>query len=384
MLDKQDWTTYSTVPLLESYADMHLLRWAHETGHWSGLGAHWKSGFMPEGELVMLEGAKAASMVIKVLKGCVVSWPLDHVSPDKVKLRELPSHLDVQIVLSLDKMYVQPTKLHSPLHRHLANEKDRLGGFVFTFHEDRQPLLEWHADRGFAGVPELSLQKMLHEFEVGQDELAAHVDGASTAEEKMALLLMMRVKPHLELEKAAKGLLSKQLADDHERCGYVDDIDEEAIADCVLLGDRKDTAELLRDHSAAKEKRQRNIATTKAMVDNFFPAAQEIVKRARKTAKAKRQAADALDERRRHFVAELSEDASRVLLAELPPSVKVYTDLKYGRWTFSHPSFKPRSISWTRRGEALAAIMVVTQAWGWHTAETGEPMPDHLQGHRLA
>ena len=61
------------------------------------------------------------------------------------------------------------------------------------------------------------------------------------------------------------------------------------------------------------------------------------------------------------------------ILAWAPKPLKVVQDNPNGRYLVAYPELGRKSISWTRRGEALAAITCLKYGWDQHTLATGEP-----------
>ena len=115
------------------------------------------------------------------------------------------------------------------------------------------------------------------------------------------------------------------------------------------------------------------------MTAHLFPKVAEACSIAVEKAKAKKAYQKKLKVDQDRFFASPSADAGEALASTMPSSAKLTADVPNGRRLFSHPAFKIRSVSWSERGPEKAAKLILEEAWRWHTAATGEPMPDYLQ-----
>ena len=70
----------------------------------------------------------------------------------------------------------------------------------------------------------------------------------------------------------------------------------------------------------------------------------------------------------------------KVVLGEKPAAAKVHVDTPNGRFRLFYRGFKDKSVSWTERGDQLAAKLALKQLWAWNEAATGHGLPAHLQG----
>lgn len=375
VLGKQDWTTFNTVSILDVFSEMILLRHGHERDAWHDLGGAWHSSFIPEGEVIVQKGDKPqGNFVLKVLKGVALTWPVRRIGSNCWELKAT-AELNLQVILSLDDWYVLPSQLHSPLHKFLTGERD-LSAFRFVVAGKGVPILEWQSERCFAKVPEHALEKMLGE--VGVDENDRICVGAGRNSERLALLLMLRITPGLAEHAAAERLRKKQLSESADKACFLDDLTPDAITDCVLLGDQKDTKVVVDERKAMITKRAKDKQGIIDLMAAFYPKACDIGKRAQAKAQTNKKAAQAATERHRFFTA-LDGNASEELARSMPASVKLVTDEPNGRWLISHPSFKVKSISWSMRGASKGARLVLTTAWSWHSQTTGEDPPDHIR-----
>ena len=64
-----------------------------------------------------------------------------------------------------------------------------------------------------------------------------------------------------------------------------------------------------------------------------------------------------------------------LLRAWAPPGATIVTDMANGALRLSYPPDKTRSVSWTLRGDKLAAMTSLTILWDWHFRATGNAFP---------
>lgn len=58
-----------------------------------------------------------------------------------------------------------------------------------------------------------------------------------------------------------------------------------------------------------------------------------------------------------------------------PGPARLFTDQWNGRFRLSYPGEKPKSVSWTVKGQRAASLEALRQMWAWHTARTGQEPP---------
>lgn len=372
---KADWVTYNTVSVLDVYAELVLLQHAHETNAWGELGGSWRSSFVPESQVISMDKSRLF-LVVKALKGVVVAWPLVRAGPQAAQLQMDVSSLTFLPMLDIEDIYVVPTALRSPLRWHVEDSK-RAFGLRWAIVGRPRTLMQWQAEQGFAHVAESSLKKMVQEQCEGMDEQLGECTDFKYAH-KLALMLMMVHLPELTHEEAIAMLLRRSVNELKPETSFLEDVDDEAISDCVLVGDQKETKTILDDRVKAAAKKASEKASVQGLVSAFFPSAKQAAQHNLWKSRAARAAKKAAAEQSRLYAA-LKGDATAAIKRELPKSVKLVENAKNGRWLIQHADFKEKSFSWTQRGQVAASQLVLQTAWRWHHDTTGEPVPPHLE-----
>lgn len=316
---------------------------------------------------------KKCALVLKVLRGVAVCYPAAPHSY-KIELDLKPEALELWPILDLTNFRVANTEMWSPLHWHLEGS-DEPYKFGFKIKVGAKPVLEWQAERTFANVPEMAIRNMIDEM--GGADFDYSWGSDIKASDRLAMMLTMMVRPELDEASATKQMMTRQLMEHEPSACYLDDITDEQIQDCVLVGDQKETKEIVKQRAKAMQTRRADQEATRELIKQCFPKVQAVLKKAisKKDAAAK---LAAMEHDRSRFYDGLDRDATEALRFALPNSCRLVPDAKNGRWFINHPSFKQRSVSWTQRGHQQGAKMVLRQAWGWHHATTGEEPPAHL------
>ena len=372
---KQDWVTYSTVSVLECYADMLLMQHGHDTGKWDALSGAWRSHFVPEGHLLVDKRTKTGLLVIKVLRGVVMGWPTRPVAPDGIEVLADTEALTLLPVLDLEHLHIGTLKVLSPLHWHLKGFSEPMG-FRFNIVGGLVEVMNWQAEHAFAGVPEVSMKNMVDDLDAWQTDFGTSTDLKYS--DKLALMLMLAYKTGLDRNTALALLLGRQVEESKETDSYLDEVSDEQITDCVLLGDQKETKEMVQSRLKSRAKRATEKASVQEMVETFFPKAEVAVKKALTKAQAKKRA-DATAAAKTRLYNSIDLDATATLRRELPAACRLTPDEKNGRWLLSYAGFRQRSVSWTQRGTTNAALMALEIGWDWHSQATADAMPDHLE-----
>lgn len=370
---KSDWVTYNTVSVLDIYAEAALLLHGYENQCWDKLGGSWRSFFVPEGQVISKD--EFAYLVVKVLKGVVVGWPVLRPGDSIAKLAEKPDELKIIPVLDLTNFDVIPTEVVSPLHQYIKNPR-RAPSLLWNITGQPQHVLEWQAAQGFAHVPENSLKKLVDEKCTDVDEHLAECHDLKYSH-KLALMLMMVYLPELSYEEALAKLLRRSVHELAPEASWLEEIDDEQVADCVLIGEQKETKSIVEDRAKASAKQASDKASVRELCRTFFPRAKQAAQKALTKAKAKALAKKKQLDQRRLYAA-LEGDVTTTLKKELPSTVRITQDDKNGRWLIAHPDFRQKSVSWTLRGQLAGSLLVLKVAWGWHQSITGGEIPPHL------
>jgi hypothetical protein len=341
------------------------------------LGRSWVTNFIPEGEFVARTSSDSEIfLVVKVLPGACLLWTARRPWTPQLHCCLVLHATELKFIplLSLDEWCVLSYSPLSPLERHLLGVGSG-HGMVFSMTGAPKLVMEWQAERAFAGVPESSLKQMVAEKDAEMADLGETSECSYS--DHLALKLMLLYRPELSADEAQSALLRRNIEQDVDGSGYLDDVGDEHWNDVVLIGDQKDGKEIVGQHKKARERRVRAIASTKKLVEVVFPKAKELMKKASTKAQAKTIALQEKQNRERVYAA-LAADVNKAVLENVPDKCKVVTDVVNGRLLLSYPGFKTRSVSWTRRGSENAGWRALGIAWGWHEAATGTPVPSHF------
>lgn len=367
------WTTWTSQTIKNSFAHLQLLLHMHKTKSWDWVGGSWHVSFLPVGQVLLDEVANEFFMVLKVLDGAALLWPLAQAGANLYQL-DLEARLQWKVVLEEAAIVVLPTRVLSPVHCFLRKLPD-MAGFAFGVTGQKVHYLKWQAQQGFANVPEHALKKLC------EDRCLAGVpDPALTdhsAADQMALALMMLLLPGLEQHVAQNRMFKRKLQQDELAQSYLDDMSEDMIMDVVLTGDQQEAKGFIQKREQAQARRVATAASVKKTVAHFYQVKQENVKKAATKAQAKAEA-KRLEQKKARFYADLAANSVQALQAEKPAAAKVFVDDANGRFRLFYKPFHDRSISWTTRGQADAVLMSLKQLWEWNLAATGEGAPAHL------
>ena len=372
---KQHWHTYNTTSVGIAYVEMEMLAWARRHGKWGYFDTAWLANFIPEAHFILRKSTKEPFFVLRVMVGAVIGCAVSKRFVDTCKYAFLKMG-DTQLVFlaveTLDDWRVMEHKVLSPLDMHLLR-KGFHEGFTAEFLGKQIGVMDFQSRRGFPGVPESALKKMA-ELK-GSEELHLGETSGCKYDDHLALKLMLAMEPQLSMAEARTMLLTRNLEDDLDASGYIDDVEDEYWNDVVLLGDQKSSKGVLKAMREAKERRAQVKISTQRLVTTCFEARATAKKKPK--AAAKKEAAQRKQENARLY-ADLSEDVHSALTARLPGPASVVTDRLNGRWICSYPNMKNKSASWTHRGETAAAELVLRTVWGWHRSATGAEWPSYL------
>lgn len=159
------------------------------------------------------------------------------------------SALEWKTCFDVDDIEVVPTCPCSPLHMHIRDRRS-LPGLYFRQTAEPQKLLQWQAARGFAKVPEGALRALVRETGAVEDSHLPAIADASEVD-VMAMALLRKLLPETTAEKACQILLSRNFTEDALATSYVDDFDEKAVNDVILLGDAEERVKVISWRQAA-------------------------------------------------------------------------------------------------------------------------------------
>lgn len=376
IMQKQDWVTYTSQSIKSTYPQLQLLRHLHTHDCWHLAGAAWTAGLLPQGLVVEDTVLQEKFMVIRVMEPAALVWPIRQHGDNVFALDLDAKKLEWRFAFDVEQFMVYPAKPLSPLHQHLRHLSN-VNGFVFGMVSAKASLLHWQAQNGFAGVPELALSKLCAQF-----DLSTALDPALTghaASDQMALALMMLFTPGCQQRSALATMMRRKLKEDEIAQSFLDDFDNAAVIDVVLAGDQQEAKDFLRKREAAKGRRSQDKDMVTKQVASHFPSLRQKVGKVQEKREQKAEATR-VQLRQARFYTALSADFMQVVLDEKPPACKVHVDTHNGRFRLWYRGFKDKSVSWTERGDQLAAKLALKQLWEWNEAATGQGIPAHLRG----
>jgi hypothetical protein len=375
---KQDWDSPSTVSVLHHFAESELLAFMHETDTWESVGAIWWMQFLPEGEILHDSATDTHFLVVRVLKGAVLVYPVLSLPAGQYVCDMTALRLLWRVFFTLDALRVLPTMTLSPLHRHVAKCATTYdqGQFLFERTGDPTEVVLWQCDRAFATVPEASLKALADELGAIEGDTLKSTEGKYT--DKLALMLIMIIKDGLSIKELKALMLKRNLEEDDLAASYLDELTDDAVADVVLLGDQKQSKEIIKERKGAVKRRLAAATSTIKMVGAVAPILGPMVAPAL-SKKARSKAALELKGYQDRIYARLDTDCKSLIFDEKPLACRVDVDMGNGRYRCFYDGFKDKSVSWTKRGDKAAALDVLQLAWHWNELATGQGMPAHLQ-----
>ena len=228
-----------------------------------------------------------------------------------------------------------------------------------------QPLLSAQADRGFAHVPEKTLEDVL--LMKGKDV----PDGDEEDFDRRTVLsiaCIAAVKPGCtDLEAAAS--VAKAFVEENPDV-YLDPlVSEHALSDVLNAGEAKKAAEYGLSVKIAKAKKTLVVHTRKRYLHQYFKPS-----KAPKYTEKQKQQPRWVPKKQEHNTAAISQWINEYK----GPSATVQCDDYCGRWRVISANLQLRSIAWTKRGFEKAALEVIAQTWEFHTDVTGQEAPFDL------
>ena len=185
---------------------------------------------------------------------------------------------------------------------------------------------------------------------------------------------------------------------EHPEAEYALDIDHDLLLEVISMSEAKEVKSYLSEiKTAGKVMREANHnrrqhipmyfdkgkpAAPAAAEKQAAPAAGKGKAKAKAKAEAKAAAPAADKSKLPHWrppVNAQAVDATSYIKKFACPKGDVVVDDYNGRWRCFYPGFKPKSVSWTKRGLHDAANVVLHQLWTWHEAATGLPAPFNVE-----
>ena len=370
----QSWPSPNTTSTRQLWAQQQLFLVLHRENLWDQAMSAQYVSLLPEGEFVLDRKTSDVFLVVKTLSVAAIVWLAKNISHDAYALDLEARELHWKAYFSLEGLEVLPVEPCSPLHLRVARRVDG-DSFVFRSTGLPLPVLDWQVTNGFPHVGETTLRMLCDDEGIDTTAPLGLTDVPVTF--RLALLLIQFWKADLTPEEAMKILLSRTVKEDTLGCAVIDDLDDEAIADVVLLGDQVQSREFLKRRAKAVTERHNLKVAAQTTVHRLFPAHALTVAPARSKAK-ERANANALATEMTRWVEKLHKDPVDALMDDKPLMARVHVDVPSGRFRCFYKGFKDRSFSWTLRGQPSAVRCALRQMWEWNDASTGSGIPLHL------
>jgi hypothetical protein len=375
--NEKNWDTFTPQALRAQTLDLPLMRKIHEEyeGKFELVDECWRSMMIPLHHLILRRPAAPAAATIfysiqVTASGCL-GWPVKRLSGTLFRLVGVGAKPITQIFMSFDDVFVVPFKVISPLHAYMAHG-DLKQVSILGHHTHPEPLLEYQARRGFAGVPESALMHMFgkHFKQPTPDPPveATEVDTCMYYAAELANMILPDL-PVKDLEMALRSWVEEDFIEAEELFNEV--VQSELLEDCVKGSDRKE----VKSHMTRRETRKRDRVEVlnkvegiaRFVVDKRPKAPKKKLTKAAEKAKAATIGGDG------RWWASIPGDYSYVQ-GLLPSVAHCFVDDANGRYVVTYRAQR-KSYSWTQRGVVEAARLVLRTAWQWHELATGEVCP---------
>ena len=259
VLDAGDWWSPNAKSSVQAHSETQLLTLMHEGDKWHLAEQSWRGHLLPVGHWVSYpsENPRRLLFIVANLGHGALVWPAVLVDNDKQQFMWDPAAKKLEWAhgFDYDEVVVVSAKPVSPLHRRITRGEHASVRVCFTLgvaaKDSLKGLLQWHASRGFAGVPEAILRKV-HK-DIGAHELD---DLAPKHECEVVLEVVRRFNPDLTEEEAQRLLCKRAETDCPDMA--LGELDCEMLRDVVLPKDHDDIVSLAAAQ-AEKKKRDRLI-----------------------------------------------------------------------------------------------------------------------------
>ena len=368
----QSWTGQT---LRRACSEQELMDIAYKARDKTMISKRWMTGLLPVRQVVGVgEGASLQTFfVLNSDGGAAQVWPVQG------RAKHCTIALDREIhwisLTSIFNVTVLPTVASSPL-RALVMEKAGKSvppGISLRAIGAAVPLLEWHQDRGFAGIREATLQKLKDELKA--KDLPAETVGIASTEDMLVAALFLQHQPHASPADVAAKLsrrqaLNMELEDPEE-------ISQELLDENLSAKAREEVQTRRKEVAKAKSNRQQWKHSTARFVETLKPF---LKNKKQKTGKSDVQKS----------VGRLSKDRGatwnnfanpgdglRLICSLKPVQTAVVQDDYHGYFRLTHVELPGslKHISWTRRGTKSAVARVLGQLWAWDNMLTGAACP---------
>ena len=152
----QSWQTYNSQTLRHTFGQTALLAHLHKNVGFDEASAAWKTWFLPEGQVVRERSDGFVGLVLKVVEGAALLWPVSRLASETWALDREATELAWLFVFDFDGLEVLQGQLQPPIAMKLAGwanlQKPVWKGGSWV------SLMDWQAPLAYSGVPEAALR----------------------------------------------------------------------------------------------------------------------------------------------------------------------------------------------------------------------------------
>ena len=366
-LTPADWNLHS--------GDIAAITYLHETHNWGKAGELWHASLVPVQEVVVSdesEGKPVYSWVVMVSTDvAALTWPMERHGGFL--------HLAVGGTLNWvpalhSKLRVLPTAVVSPMHVWAGDRSwpSDVAGVCWKILGEPMGVLNFHAERAFAGIKMDTMNKVLASY--GVTKVEEHLPEAEVSTENVGLLLTKLVKGTVTLAELEEALQKRR---DWE-CATEDPmpaVPDEALEAVMLGSDSSECKQWSKHAEDQQRQRSQNTKPLQKVVQTLRPsgaASSSSTGAGQSSLPASRQPQKAA------WRARVQAEDAEVLQEMKPPGCTISANERKGAYLIQLGAQR-RSVSWTMRGVSQAMLLTLQEAWRLHGNVTGEPCPYDLE-----
>ena len=381
------WPTFRPDTVSSLVAETEVARYLHSCNSWALTTELWKVMLFPSRHVVRNLTTDEYFLVLETHSSvAALLWPL-RPDGDYFDVQVSLSRLRWTVVTAIDTWQVCDARACSPLHQFLA-EKVCRGCIRLKRQDEPRGLLEWHASRGFAGLPETVLSKVKAELgvQLAEENLK---DAHGCKQEALAAALVCHVAPGWGEADVAAALRRRLLL---ERAEDVDSLevalDEEALQSTLVTDDFRVGKQWLGE-ARKSVKSQQELAEK---VPGVVAAVAKKMKKVRSELIASNPHAGSRVPKpfgcviadsglkaekkvivKKHWKPAMLRGDLSIVRELLPMCATHCIDAVNGRILLCNRlTMERKSVSWTLRGHKAAMAQALTKAWDWQFDATGE------------
>lgn len=350
IMQEPDWFVWTGQSIKRQAVCDSLVRFLKRLNKPAMVEATWHSTFVPTRQYILQQKTLAhPAWVMFSLYVCqygVIGWPVKRLGHNGISIDLDAPELVVKHIHDFTKLFVLDVDVHCPIGASLLSPAFQ-GLGVVTTHGPSVPIVDWQVSRGFAGVPEMALRKLMG---VKKIDNALEAVGLGV-EDKCALTLMRHCKPDLTQREATKALLNRAKGDSGvEDDGGLSTVPERMLDDVIKGSDRATLRTHVDDRRKLREKREKMAKLLKVIVPKFFKTVGAAASKPIAPIKTKA-AAD------RWWSSMVGDDS---YIQVWKPSVSTcYSCNANGQFKVVYPDVAPKSFAWTKRGMEAASVLAL-------------------------